>query len=79
MADILTTSFFTSTGTAIKQFYLIHYKAVSPYERGVVRGAMHSVMGMRDESLQMRVINFSALRCPGDFTDCTQAVVCQVT
>ena len=35
-----------------------------------MRGAMRSVMGMRDECLYMRVINFSALRCPRDFTDC---------
>ena len=37
---------------------------MSPYERGVMRGAMRAVMGMRDECLHMRVINFSALRCP---------------
>ena len=54
-------------------------KAVCPCERGVMRGAMRSMMGMRDECLHMRVINFSALRCSRDFIDCTQAVVCQVT
>ena len=46
------------------------HKAVSPYERGVMRGAMRSVMVMRDECLHMRVINLSALRCPRNFTDC---------
>ena len=29
-----------------------------------MRGAMRGVIGMRDECLHMRVINFSALRCP---------------
>ena len=43
--------------------------------RGTMRGAIRSVMGMRDESLHMRVINFSGLRCRKDFTDCTPAVV----
>ena len=51
---------------------------MSSYERGVMRGAMRSVMGIRDECLRMRVITISALRCLGDFTDCTQDVVCQV-
>ena len=44
-----------------------------------MRGTMRSVVGMRDECLHMRVINLSALCCPRNFADCTEAVVCTVT
>ena len=41
----------------------------SLYARGVMRGSMRGVMGMRDECLHLCVINFSALRCPRDLTN----------
>ena len=37
---------------------------MSPCARGEMRGAMRGVVSMRDECFHMRVINFSALRCP---------------
>ena len=42
---------------------------MSPYARGVVRGAMRGVMGMREECLHLCFVNFSALRCPRDLTN----------
>ena len=50
-------------------------KAMYLYVRGVMRGALRGVRGMRDECLRMRVINCNALRCARDLTGSTEAVV----
>ena len=54
-------------------------KAMYLYVRGVMRGALRGVRGMRDECFRVRVINFSALRCARYLTGSTEAVVRQVT